>query len=676
MHKHSLFIIVFLTIFCFLTLNFPANTITYAKEYQQDKTGYDIIFVLDVSGSMEDTDKNRNSIEIIKMMIDMCTTGNTRVGFIAYNDRINSFYPLADVSNTALRNNLKKAVDQSKFTGYSDMGIGLRKSIDLFSESKDIGNQPIIILLSDGETDLSGSNTGRTEKDSEKDIKTSITKAKKKQVPIYTIGLTGEQNTNLDFLKDISDQTGGISYTAATTYQLVDIFNGILSKNISSLITPVKNETATGKTQYFDVEVSDESLSELNIMLFSDNALDVSEVLTSSKKVSVVPSASYQLIKITDPVMETIRIAAKDTKGASIRISTLGVYSFSDVLIAPDTLAKDKSTIFSFHFFDTIKKSAVTDDKLYKNLSFDFYINDLATGEETKFPAIADAKGFHMEKAFEKPGKYTIRADYSGKSFFGQTDGVTFEVTNTSPVKTKELKETIAKESGIKTYDISTLFKDSDNDSLTYECIEKKGEDMDISLWQNQLSITPKAYGDTILSIQATDTSGATCISMVMIRSIPIWQYYKKITAAIMIAVILLITGIVSFFTIRYFKKRISMPKPAFVGCLVGYFITTKNQMEIPPLKWQLTDYPNKGISLARLLKARSIDLPLPDADKIWFSPKAGNTIELIHSTRCTVLVGTRAVQRNTPAIITMGEKIYIAFEDMENELEIRYKNS
>jgi Mg-chelatase subunit ChlD len=676
MNKHTFGTVVFLSALLFLAIFFPKIQNVYAHEYQDKKTGYDIIFVLDVSGSMKETDKNRNSIEVIKMMIDMCTIGNTRIGFVAYNDNINSCFSLADVSNTSLRNDLKKAIDKSAFSGYSDMGLGLKRALNLTGKSKDIGNQPIIILLSDGETDLSGSNTGRTNKDSENDIQDCINKAQKKNIPIYTIGLTDNFDTNLDYLKDISDQTKGISYTATSPYQLVNIFNGILSENISSVLTPVESETATGKSQYFDIDVSDKSLSELNIMLFSDNSLEVTKVLTSSKNVSVIPSNSYQLIKILNPVMETIRITAKDIKGATIRLSTLGVYSFADVICTPDSITKLKNTTFNFHFYDTVKETNVSDEKLYQNLSFNFYIKDLETGVETKYPATAAANGFHMDSTFAKPGKYEIRAEYSGEAFFGQTNSYAFEVVNTPPVKKKALEDTIAKQNGTKTYDISVLFKDPDKDVLSYTFLSKKGADVKALINQNQLILTPLSYGDTTLSIQATDTDGAKCTSTVTIHSIPIWKYYHRITTILLMFFFILLALIASIFIIRYLKKRATMPKLVFIGCLIGYFISTKNQIEIPPLKWTLSEYPNKAISLSRLLKARSIDIPLPDADKIWFSPKAGNCIELIHSTRCTILIGTQAIQRNTPAIIHMGEKIFIAFEDLENELELRYKNS
>ena len=75
-------------------------------------------------------------------------------------------------------------------------------------------------------------------------------------------------------------------------------------------------------------------------------------------------------------------------------------------------------------------------------------------------------------------------------------------------------------------------------------------------------------------------------------------------------------------------------------------------------------------------MRARSVEIQLPGAEKLWFSPKVGNSIELIHNSKCTVLVGSSTISRNTPAAVHLGDKIYIAFEDMETEIEIRYKNA
>ncbi|BCJ93029.1 hypothetical protein acsn021_05980 [Anaerocolumna cellulosilytica] len=674
MNKHSNNYRFILSIFLVFTLLLHIPAYTFAKEYEDKKADYDIIFVLDVSASMKTTDKNRNSIEIIKMMIDMSTGGQNRIGYVAYNDTITTHFSLADVSNNALRSDLKQTIDKTEFSGYTDMGLGLKYATNLITKSEAIGNHPIIILLSDGETDLSGSKSGRTDKDSRKDIESSIKTATKNEIPIYTIGLTGDYNTNLDYLKDISDRTKAISYTATSPYQLVDIFNGILSENTSSVLTPVENQTATGTEQYMDIKVSDESLSELNIMLLSEGNITTEEVLTSSKDYSVISSRTYQLIKLYEPVMETIRIKIKADKGSTIRLSTLGVYDFSDMVTIPDTVTKGKSSKITFQFYDTRKKALVSDEKLYQNLNLDFYVKDLSSGEEIKYPAIAGADGYSFEPVLEKSGSYELRTSYKGDTIFGETKVIAFDVNNNPPIKVKDIDETFAKTKTARIYNMDELFTDDDNDLLTYSIVSNQGARMETLLTQNQLSITPLATGDTTIIIQARDTAGDTATASITVKTLPIWKYHYKITITISISAAILVITVITFCIIHYIRKRAAMPKPAFTGVLVGYFLSTKEDMEIPPLKWLLTDYPNKGLSLAKLLKSRGIDTTLPDAEKIWFSPKVGNSIELIHNTRDTILIGSRTVAKNTPVIIYPSDKIFIAFEDMTTELELRYK--
>lgn len=674
MNKHSIIYRFILSILLVVTLLFNIPAYAFAKDYEDKKADYDIVFVLDVSASMKTTDKNRNSIEIIKMMIDMSTGGQNRIGYVAYNDTITTHFSLADVSNTALRSDLKQTINKTEFSGYTDMGLGLKYAMNLITKSESIGNHPIIILLSDGETDLSGSKSGRTDKDSKKDITSSLKTAKKNEIPIYTIGLTGDYNKNLDYLKDISDQTKAISYTATSPYQLVDIFNGILSENTSSVLTPVESQTATGTEQYMDIKVSDESLSELNIMLLSDAVITTQEVLTSSKDYSVISSRTYQLIKLYEPVMETIRIKIKADKGSTIRLSTLGVYDFSDMITIPDTITKGKAAKITFQFYDTRKKALVSDEKLYQNLNLDFYVKDLTSGEEIKYPAIAGAYGYSILPALKKSGSYELRTSYSGDAIFGETKPIIFDVINNPPKKIKDIEETFAKTKTARIYNMDELFSDDDNDLLTYSIVSNQGARMETLLSQNQLTVTPLATGDTTIVIKARDNAGDTATAALTLHSLPLWKYYSKITLIVSISISLLITGILAFCVIRFLRKRAAMPKPAFAGVLVGYFLTTKENMDIPPLKWILADYPNKGLSLSKLLKSRGIDMPLPDAEKIWFSPKVGNSIELIHNTRDTILIGSQSVARNTPIIIHPSDKIFIAFEDMSTELELRYK--
>ncbi|WP_128102998.1 VWA domain-containing protein [Paenibacillus sp. DCT19] len=112
--------------------------------------GLDAMFVLDVSYSMNETDKDRIAEEVIHMFMDMSSGPKTRLGFVAYNDKITSSVPLMDISSSGARNNLRSRVDGLKRSGYTDLGLGLRRGASLLEQSKTDQRKPFMILLSDG----------------------------------------------------------------------------------------------------------------------------------------------------------------------------------------------------------------------------------------------------------------------------------------------------------------------------------------------------------------------------------------------------------------------------------------------------------------------------------------------------------------------------------------------
>lgn len=200
----------------------------YAKELSVQNDGNqekncDIVFVLDISGSMKKTDSNKISVEIMKMMTDICSLQNNRVGFVGYNDTIAYSYDLTNINNSQNKQALKKYMESVSFHGETDIGLGLKQAVSMLQNRKKQTNAPIICLLSDGETDLTNSNTGRTEEQSEQDVEDSIALAKENGIKVYTVGLNNNFSEVVDYLQVISKQTDGEAYVASSPFQLLEL---------------------------------------------------------------------------------------------------------------------------------------------------------------------------------------------------------------------------------------------------------------------------------------------------------------------------------------------------------------------------------------------------------------------------------------------------------------------
>ena len=143
-----------------LFLSVCSSFVVYAEEFTSIKTGLDVIFVMDYSGSMSINDSSNIAKGMVKAFIDTVHSADIRVGFVAYTDKILTSTSPMEIQTTEQRNALKTLIDQEKYSGSTDIGLGLSYGVKLLGENSE--RKQVIVLISDGETDLNGSNTGRT----------------------------------------------------------------------------------------------------------------------------------------------------------------------------------------------------------------------------------------------------------------------------------------------------------------------------------------------------------------------------------------------------------------------------------------------------------------------------------------------------------------------------------
>ena len=154
-------------ILCLFFILFCPRSV-YAEEFVSTKNGLDVMFVMDYSGSMKTNDSQDIARGMVKAFVDTVHSADIRVGFVAYNDRIlTSTSPLTTQTEEE-RAKLKELIDQEQYAGNTDIGLGLSYGYELLG--KPSGRKQVIVLISDGEADLKGSDTGRTTEISKQDM--------------------------------------------------------------------------------------------------------------------------------------------------------------------------------------------------------------------------------------------------------------------------------------------------------------------------------------------------------------------------------------------------------------------------------------------------------------------------------------------------------------------------
>jgi len=293
-----------------------------AKQGEKEKCGTDIVFVLDVSGSMKTNDGSRTTIEIIKMTMDLCEA-NHRFGLVAYNDTIAYSCELTDLTKKEEKKKLEKVLEQVDFGGETDIGLGLKEAVNMLKKENTMASKQMIVLISDGKTDLEKSNTGRTLLDSEKDINYCIETAKREDIAIHTISLISSFSEDVDYLTALSEKTGGISDVVASPLKLLDGMNHILYGNEDTGIETTVEIPANGGEQVLELSVKREGLEAVYFMILASGIIEKTEVISHISEIVMVKEKRYVLLKLINPSQEQIMLNFKSEIGTNVVISSI-----------------------------------------------------------------------------------------------------------------------------------------------------------------------------------------------------------------------------------------------------------------------------------------------------------------------------------------------------------------
>ena len=206
--------------FVLLDRNVYEKQLAWLDVWGIDGTVYssiEIVFVIDDSGSMTSYDRYNQRLTVARNLIDMLPEGS-KIGIIKFASSTTRYTSALVTSKDTAKNYLTTTYFKS--SGGTNMYGAMISSMDLFSNVEDgDGIMRVMVVLSDGET-------GDTSK------KTSATNsAVAAGISVYTIGL-GSSNSSYfnNYMKPVSDATGGKFYLSSDAAGLAEIFSDIGNK--------------------------------------------------------------------------------------------------------------------------------------------------------------------------------------------------------------------------------------------------------------------------------------------------------------------------------------------------------------------------------------------------------------------------------------------------------------
>lgn len=173
----------------------------------------DIVLVIDNSGSMRETDPNQDRYDAAKRLIRKMDS-DKRVAVMIFNDNVNLLQPFVQLKDDAAKDAVFAKIDALEPTeGGTNIGLSLAESMKHIQESRTAGRGTMVILLSDGFSEL--------------DTGTALAEYQKNSIAVNTIGLSLVDAKGSVLLKQIAELTGGQYYDVSKADDLSFVFQKI-----------------------------------------------------------------------------------------------------------------------------------------------------------------------------------------------------------------------------------------------------------------------------------------------------------------------------------------------------------------------------------------------------------------------------------------------------------------
>lgn len=639
-----------------------------AQEKSVKEEEFYLVFVVDHSGSMNNRDSQNMISNTLNAFIDTMQGEAAQIGYVAYNDRIVISQAPVPVKSKEQRVKLKEAIIGAQNKGETDIGLGLQEACQMLEGCP---GRKMIVLLSDGKTDLDQSNTGRTKEDSDTDVSDVIQKCKKEEIPIATIAFGEEYEADSKELREIAAQTEGKNYYLQEPDELFGLLCDLFYSGPAYSVYEAGNSIYDAGSQKISWEVREYG-EELTVLLLSDKEIKTAESTFGTIQTEAETIGTYRIAKLYD-AEGTVQISFDTEQKQKIAVYVIGRRSITPVVEWREDLNKKSPLEFGISFED--KNGNVVKGQTYDAAVWQADFINQQTGEVVKAEMVKDEEsGLKGKVCFQSSGEYELYlGSWENIQDLYVVSGI--NILNMLPGSTSSKEIELLTVSQQRAVALNEYFTDTDGDELSFELQDIPTDLVKAKIEGNILLVDPGSRGRGEIRILISDGEGSLVGSIpVRVKSLP--EAYWQILLAFLCIVVFCIIKILG-----RRKKTVLIPESAdekkeglFTGKINAYFtLLPEGTEEIPPLTFALHPIREKKIALADLFSDYPELVDLLALDDIYLFPAENRKIILYQNSDSAVMIGNSIVCRKMQYMVSYGNVIYITSKDGTCELEVHY---
>lgn len=540
-----------------------------AQQTTADNMSFDVIFAIDGSGSMKKSDALKLRLTAGRLFTEMTYSNTSRAGFVQFTNIIMDSQGLTDLSTedskASFRERLSGLQDSVKGSWDTDISLGLTQALNLLKEGDSFNGDrnPMIILLSDGNTDLP--NGPRTVEESNAELTGTLSEAASLGVPIYSIGLNYDGKLDVDYMQNIANQTGGAFYniTTATDFNkyMTDIFGNVADGDLTGL-----NPAYIDGRFVTDFVIDNGSVLMANIVILTDKGVSDPQLIDPTGAVvpldadhGVIVStdtsdenkvSTYTILKIMYPVQGAWKVSVKGEADDAVQVNLLTTYDISFKLLnSRDPIAGNDINIYG----KLVRGDEnITDSNLLSGAMAICTIMDNKgniVGENLPMTYNEEKHVFICKTNLEKSGNYYVTAHLEGKDGSFSKEAAQYQLSIgrakltvsgrpdvsmwCNPIKTKasvDISQHVKSES---LAELNCSIEDNGNNIVTADYNKDTG----------MLNITPLRTGTGYLKLIFSDAYGQSAELTVFVTVKSSWIWFI-VAFAILAVIVALIAGI------------------------------------------------------------------------------------------------------------------------------------
>ncbi|WP_204889537.1 VWA domain-containing protein [Pseudoflavonifractor phocaeensis] len=532
----------------------------------QDLERFNVMLVIDGSGSLvygdNATDANGLRYDALDLFLALLTNSGNNVGAIVFDNDPQNYLlntGLQSITGKSDKISLSDQIRQAGTRDDTDIGSALLTAVEtLNAQSAQNGMESVIILFSDGRTDLGGDQEAYEASLENKE--TAITTAQTAGIPVYSICLNATSVADPAELQEISSRTSGSFVAVSSPEDLTGAFeafyNLIFSTSSSERVT--SSFPSSGKLT-FNIDVPTYGAEEVNIILDTDGAGQAQLTAPSGPmsaadmEDSTMTGGDFNIIKLVDPEVGRWTLELSGVPQDNVTINVIYNIDTSAVLATADGGsdygAGDTVTLQAALYQNGVP---ITDSTVTSEYTAELTFTNMADNSTQTVEMNAGPNGsFTYDFQENDFNSYSVQVvfRYSNMSIPSNTIPVNFG--NTAPVVASD--QQLVEESVIVTpvsgrersFDLSNYFSDAQGDPITYSVASSQLVDGSVTLNGSNLTVNTAKSRSGDLVLRGTDPQGAYSEMTIRFQVTNLTPAIFSVIVAALVAVIVIVSIIV-----------------------------------------------------------------------------------------------------------------------------------